>query len=130
VPSFSRPMINLYARDLPKALAFYAGLGFAETFRTPKSGELSHVELSLDGFTLGVATVDAARDHHGLNPQGDGRWIEIVLWTDDVDTAIETLAQRGAPVVTPPHDFLDGALRAAWTTDPEGNPIQLVQRRR
>ncbi|HLZ75603.1 VOC family protein [Phenylobacterium sp.] len=129
MPTFSRPMINLYARDLPRALAFYASLGFAETFRTPKTGEPSHVELTLDGFTLGVATVDAARDHHGLNPRGEGRWIEIVLWTDDVDAAIEAMAARGAPVVTPPHDFLDGALRAAWTTDPEGNPIQLVQRR-
>jgi hypothetical protein len=29
----------------------------------------------------------------------------------------------------PPHDFLDGELRAGWLTDPDGNPIQIVRRR-
>jgi hypothetical protein len=33
-------------------------------------------------------------------------------------------------VLAPAHDFLDGRLRAAWIADPEGNPIQLVQRKR
>lgn len=129
MPQFSQPMINLYSRDIPRAAEFYRGLGFVETFRTPSSGDPVHLELSLDGFTLGVATIDAARVHHGLNPSGDGRWIEIVLWTDDVDNALEALVRRGAPIITPPHDFLDGALRAAWSADPDGNPIQLVQRR-
>jgi predicted enzyme related to lactoylglutathione lyase len=122
-------MINLYSRDLARAAAFYASLGFAESFRTPETGEPMHLELKLDGFTLGIATIDAARDHHALNPGGEGRWIEIVLWTDDVDAALAALTADGAPVITPAHDFLDGRLRAAWTTDPDGNPIQLVQRR-
>ena len=49
-------MINLYARDLPRAAAFYSELGFVEAFRTPASGEPVHIELTLDGFTLGIAT--------------------------------------------------------------------------
>ena len=60
-------MINLYSRDLPRAVAFYSGLGFVETFRTPASGETVHVELKLDGFTLGIATIEAAREHHLLH---------------------------------------------------------------
>src|ERR1700753_2736345 len=107
MPTFSQPMINLYSRDLGRAVEFYRGLGFAETFRTPETGEPAHVELVLDGFTLGIATIQAARDHHGLNPSGEGRWIEVVLWTDSVDEALEALARNGAPIVTPPHDFLD-----------------------
>jgi catechol 2,3-dioxygenase-like lactoylglutathione lyase family enzyme len=129
VAVFKSPMINLYSRDLPRATAFYSMLGFAETFRTPASGEPAHIELALDGFTLGIATVEAARDHHGLRPEGEGRWIEIVLWTDDTDAAVSSLTAKGAPLLTPPHDFLDGKLRAAWVADPDGNPIQLVQRK-
>ena len=125
---FKSPMINLYSRDLPRAMAFYSALGFAETFRTPASGDPAHIEFTLDGFTLGIATIEAARDHHGLRPEGEGRWIEIVLWTDDTDAAVNTLTARGAPLLTAPHDFLEGKLRAAWVADPDGNPIQVVQR--
>ena len=128
--TFGAPMINLYSRDLPRAVAFYSGMGFVETFRTPASGEAVHVELKLDGFTLGIATVEAARAHHGLRPEGEGRWIEIVVWTDDTDSALSALVAKGARLLAPAHDFLDGELRAAWIADPDGNPIQLVQQRR
>ncbi len=124
---FRSPMINLYSRDLAKALAFYAQLGFKETFRTPKTGEPVHVELQLDGFTLGVATVDAAHSDHGLAAEAGGRGIEIVVWTDDAAAAIARLTAAGAPVLSPAHDFLDGRLRSGWIADPDGNPIQIVQ---
>ncbi|MGC2660950.1 MAG: VOC family protein [Bryobacteraceae bacterium] len=74
--------------------------------------------------------MDAAKEHHSLRPGGEGRWIEIVLWTDDTDAALEALVAKGAPLLTPAHDFLNGKLRAAWIADPDGNPIQLVQQRR
>lgn len=127
--TFATPMINLYSRDLARAVSFYASLGFVETFRTPASGPPEHVELELDGFKLGVATVEAARTHD-LRPSGEGRWIEIVLWTDDTDEAVRALTAGGAPLLSPPHDFLDGSLRSAWIADPDGNPIQLVQQTR
>jgi len=120
-------MINLYSRDLPRAVAFYSGMGFVETFRTPASGEAVHVELKLDGFTLGIATVEAARAHHGLRPEGEGRWIEIVVWTDDTDSALSALVAKGARLLAPAHDFLDGELRAAWIADPDGNMIGLLK---
>jgi predicted enzyme related to lactoylglutathione lyase len=122
-------MINLYSRDLARAAAFYAELGFIETFRTPESGEPVHIELSLDGFTLGIATIAAAQQHHNLRPGGEGRWIEIVLWTSDTDVAVTALVAKGTPLLTPAHDFQEGKLRAAWVADPDGNPIQLVQRK-
>ena len=95
MPGFRAPMINLYACDLSRTAAFFAGLGFIETFRTPASGAPSHVAFKLDGITLGIATLEAARDHHGLTP-GDGRGIEIVLWTDDTDAALRRLAAQAA----------------------------------
>lgn len=126
--TFGSPMVNLYSRDLARAVSFYADLGFVETFRTPNSGPPEHVELELDGFRLGIATVEAARSH-GLSPEGEGRWIEIVLWTDDTDGAVRALTARGVPLLSPAHDFLGGRLRSAWIADPDGNPIQLVQRK-
>lgn len=129
MPTFSAPMINLYSPDLSKAVAFYSTLGFVETFRTPTIGTPEHIQLKLDGFTLGIATIEAAQEHDALRPGGEGRWIEIVVWTDDTDTAVDALIAGGAPLLTPAHDFLEGKLRAAWIADPDGNPIQLVQRK-
>jgi hypothetical protein len=77
-------------------------------------GESIHVELMKDGFTLGIATLEAAKREHGLRPEGEGRWIEIVLWTDDTDAAVNALIAKGAPLLSLAHDFLDGKLRSAW----------------
>jgi predicted enzyme related to lactoylglutathione lyase len=128
MPTFRAPTINLYSRDLSRAVAFYLEVGFVETFRTPASGEPVHIELTLDGFTFGIATIEAAKEQHGLRSGGEGRSIEIVLWTDDTDSALKALVAKGAPLLSPTHDFLDGKLRSAWIADPDGNPIQLVQR--
>jgi predicted enzyme related to lactoylglutathione lyase len=130
MPTFRAPMINLYSRDLLRAVAFYSEIGFVETFRTPRSGEPVHIELKLDGFTLGIAKTEAAKEHHSLPPAGEGRSIEIVVWTDDTDSALSLLVANGTTLLSPAHDFLEGKLRAAWISDPDGNPIQLVQRRR
>ena len=127
---FRNPMINIYSHDLGRLAGFYERLGFRETFRTPEEGAPVHVEVTLDDFTIGIASVDAAAADHGLSPELGGRPIEIVLWTDDVDRDHRRLTADGAPTLSRPHDFLDGALRAAWVADPDGNPIQLVQRRR
>jgi hypothetical protein len=54
---FRSPQINIYSRDLAKVQSFYASLGFKETFRTPPTGNPGHVELQLDGFKLGIATI-------------------------------------------------------------------------
>ena len=50
-----------------RLVRLYEGLGFRETFRTPREETPVHVEVGLDGFTIGIA-VDAAIADHGLNP--------------------------------------------------------------
>ena len=85
--------------------------------------------MSLGQFKIGVASVEAAIADHDLNPELGGRPVEIVLWTDDTSRDYARLTAGGAPSLSPPHDFLAGRLRAAWVADPDGNPIQLVQRR-
>lgn len=122
------PQVTLYSRDLPRAQAFYEGLGFVESFRYPAQGRTRHVELVLDSFNLGIATVEAAREDHGLELAFDGQGMELVFWNDDTDGLVERLVAAGARVLSEPHDWLDD-LRIAWVADLDGNPIQLVQRR-
>lgn len=93
---FRTPMTNLYMLDLPRSLAFYLDLGFVETFRTPQYCQPAHVEVTLDGFTIGIATVDAAIADRGLRPQLNGRAIESVPWTDDTEAANARLTAAGA----------------------------------
>lgn len=126
--TFRNPAINIYSHDVLRLVRFYTTLGFQETFRTPAQGTPVHVEVRLEGFTVGIAAVDAASADHGLTPRLDGRPVEIVLWTDDTDRAYARLTASGAPSLSPPHDFL-GHLRVAWVADPDGNPLQLVQQR-
>ena len=129
-PAFREPQVNFYVRDVEAAAGFYRDLlGFTETFRTPRQGVPIHIELSLDGFTLGLASADSLRTVHGLvvNVDAPPR-AEVVLWTDDVDGEIAFLDAKGVRVLSPPHDFLD-SLRATWIADLDGNPVQIVMRR-
>lgn len=125
---FSAPQITLYSSDVPRAMDFYGGLGFTEVFRYAPNGRPVHVELALDGFTLGIADVEAARADHGLAPDLSGQAVEVVLWCEDTDEAFAKLTAAGAKALSEPHDWLDD-LRLAWVADPDLNPIQLVQRR-
>jgi hypothetical protein len=82
----------------------------------------------LDGFTLGLATIEPLRDVHGVTVGTGPPRAEVIVWTEDVDAAFADLSGKGVRVLSPPHDFL-ASLRAAWIADPEGNPVQIVMRR-
>jgi glyoxylase I family protein len=125
--AFRTPQVILFSEDLPRAVAFYAGLGFTETFRVPADGEPMHVDLVLDGYKIGIASAASSRDDHGLDPIAKGQRVTVVLWTDDTAAAYEELVAGGAPALAAPHEWL-GRLLIAWTADPDGNPVQIVQR--
>lgn len=128
---FESPQVNFYVRDVEESARFYRdSFGFTETFRTPEHGPPAHAELRLGTFTLGLATTESLRDVHGIPTAGSGPpRAEVVVWTDDVDVACADLAARNVRTLSAPHDFA-GSLRAAWVADPDGNPVQIVMRRR
>jgi len=123
---FVSGLVNLYTADIDAALTFYRDrLGFAETFRTPIQGTPEHVELSLDGWVIGLGSVEAARRVHGVDPAPGQPAMALVLWTDDVDAAFARLTAAGVPAVQPPHDSGNGN-RNALVRDPDGNLVELV----
>jgi glyoxylase I family protein len=126
VPSFRTPEVVLFTEDVERAAAFYSSLGFAETFRVPTAGEPIHVDLVLDGYTIGVASVASTRADHGLDPVAHGQRAAVILWTDDTAAAFAQVTAAGARELAPPHEWL-GRLLIAWVADPDGNPIQIVQ---
>ena len=126
---FSSPQVNLYSADVERSVAFYERLGLTESFRTPLEGGPIHVELRLDGFILGVAAASSsAVADHGLDVSPGGRAIEICVWTDDCDAAYVYLLDSGATSFSETHDWLEN-LRVGRVTDPDDNPVELVQRR-
>jgi lactoylglutathione lyase len=126
---FATPMVNLYTKDIEAGLRFYRDLfGFTETFRTPTEGTPSHVELRLDGFTVGLGTVEAARSLHGVEAEPGSPAMVLVIWTDDVDTAYERLTAGGVATVQPPHDTGNNN-RNALLRDPDGNLVEIVAKR-
>ena len=123
---FRTPQVILFSRDLARAAAFYLNLGFEETFRVPADGDPIHVDLALDGYRIGIASVASARKDHGLDPVPEGQRAAVILRTDDTAAAFAELTENGVPVLAAPHEWL-GRLLIAWIADPDGNPIQIVQ---
>jgi glyoxylase I family protein len=123
---FREPQVILFSEDVTRAAVFYGGLGFTETFRVPAEGDPIHVDLTLDGYKIGIASVASTRDDHGLDPVAAGQRAAVILWTDDVPAAYTAVTGAGATPLKPPHRWLDRLL-IAWVADPDGNPIQLVQ---
>jgi glyoxylase I family protein len=124
---FHEPQIVLFSDDIQRAVAFYARLGFTETFRVPEQGEPIHVDLALDGYTIGIASGASTRDDHGLAPFTTGQRAAVILWTTDTQAAYDHLTDElRVPGLQPPHRWLDRLL-IAWVEDPDGNPIQIVQ---
>ena len=126
---FSGFQINMFVEDVEPCASFYKAIGFAETYRTPTEAP-EHVEVRALGLTLGIASVSAARDVHGLHISREGNAMEVCLWCDDVDAAFERMLQAGARAVREPHDFQGGRLRTGWLRDPADNLVELVQQRR
>lgn len=121
-----RPEVILFSADVARASAFYRKLGFEETFRVPRTGTPIHVDLRLDGYTIGFASIASSREDHGLEPATTGQRATVTLWTEDTAATYRSLTEAGVTGLSEPQSWL-GRLLIAWVADPDGHPIQLVQ---
>jgi len=127
---FTEGFVNLYTRNIEAGVHFYRDLlGFKETFRTPKEGTPSHVEFTLNGFGVGLGTVEAAKTRHGVEAAFGAPAMVLVIWTDDADRSFELLRSAGVPVVQQPQD-VGSSNRSALLRDPDGNLVEIVAKRR
>ena len=109
--------------DVEKTLAFYALLGIDEAFR------LHHDDGSLMLVYLHVAGDRFVEVFPGGPPPDPDRtqsFEHICLLTNDIEAAVEHLRKNGVPIDADTTLGLDGNLQA-WTRDPDGNPIELMQ---
>lgn len=120
------PEAIFFSADVERASSFYQGLGFTETFRVPARGTPIHVDLQLDGYRIGFASMDSSRKDHGLDPVPDGQRATLTLWTADAEAAYRSLTAAGVTGLAEPRRWLDRLL-IAWVADPDGHAIQLVQ---
>ena len=127
---FKEGFVNLYTRDIEAGIHFYRDLlGFRETFRTPKEGTPEHVELILNGFGVGLGTVEAAKRRHGVDAAPGTPAMVLVIWTDNLEKSFELLKSAGTPIVQPPHD-VGSSNRSALLRDPDGNLVEIVAKKR
>ncbi|WP_154795295.1 VOC family protein [Occultella kanbiaonis] len=124
---FYDPQVILFVADCERAAAFYANFSFAETLRSSPTAPVK-IEMTLGGFGLGLALPGPAASSHGLTPVTSGHRACVTIWTDDVDGAYAFALAAGASDHEGPHPFQDGRLRVPFVEDPDGHPIQFVQR--
>jgi hypothetical protein len=109
--------VNLYAEDVEAAIAFYAALGFEESYRYPAAGTPQHVEVRNGDLTISVSSVDAARAEHGFEASQDGASVEIVLWCNDSDAAYARRLLREPPCfASPTTSRTDGSTSREFST--------------
>lgn len=123
--------VNMIVEDVEGCASFYKTLGFEETYRTPAAGDgaAEHVEVRAIGLTLGISSVAAAREAHGLDVSGEGNAVQVCLWCLDVDAVFDRMLQAGARAAREPRDFQGGRLRNGWVLDPANNLVEVVQQR-
>ena len=118
----------LSVADLHRSLAFYGDvLGGAETYRFPAEGSPEFVVLRIGASDVGLAEMGSARPLHGrpLRPAA-GHRVELCVYVDDVDEAVEALRALGSPIVLEPADQPWGE-RVAYVEDPDGNLVMLTR---
>jgi lactoylglutathione lyase len=113
----------LTTRDMRRSLAFYSDLLDAKVdYQFPPDGEPVYVGLRLASthFGIGLDTGERpAQDAEG------SRWIELWIYADDCDAAVERLRAAGVTIVDEPVDQPWGE-RVAKVEDPDGHRIYVA----
>ena len=135
--------VTLYVNDIKKSIDFYEKMGFKVIFAMSEhEGEEAwnyYVKVA-KGQYLELQPTNSTNPHP--HPKKSTYYRDQTVWhfaleTDDIDTMISTLIERGielymdpgksAKVEKPEDVFLgqDGC-RICWVLDPDGTPIELM----
>ncbi len=111
------------AHDVDETIGFYKMLGIEEAFRLHHDdGSLMLVYLHVAGDRF----IEVFPGGPSPDPDRTQSFMHICLLTDDLHATVERLRENGVPVDREPAVGLDGNWQA-WTRDPDGNEIELMQ---
>ena len=117
----------LSVADLERSIAFYGdALGGRETYRFPPEGPPDFVVLRLGESDVGLGRLTDAPLHGRAQRPATGHRIELCVYVDDVDAAVEDLRGIGATIAMVPADQPWGE-RVAYAEDPDGNLVMLTR---
>ncbi|NUR49921.1 MAG: glyoxalase/bleomycin resistance/dioxygenase family protein [Hamadaea sp.] len=127
---FRDPFPIFLTDDMAAITAFYRDLlGFSEAYRFPSSplDDPEFVVLSLGPAQFGFGRAGSVPLHGRMRSLETGNRVEVCVYADNVDLAVDFLREAGAPVLAEPTDQPWGE-RAAYVADPDGNPVLIVAR--
>lgn len=112
-------------RDLAAAMRFYAeAFGYAVRSRRPgpHGSEIAFMRLPDEAVELQLAHFPGEPDF-----RVPARLMHLAFRVDDLDALVQGAVQAGATLVEPPYVLPSGS-RVAFLTDPDGYPIELIQK--
>ena len=115
-------------RDLDAALAFYGALGMKEMRRSElEKGRATLVFIAPPEGNFAIELVYNWGKDDGY--EGGERFGHFAFETDDIDAVLPVLELFGGTVSRRPYLLEGGGPRLAFVDDPDGNSIELIQRR-
>jgi len=115
--------LNLYAADMPAAIAWYADLfGTDPYFRRPEEGRTAYAEWRIGDLETEVGIIDAAWAPY---PVGSASGAALHWAVDDVEAAYARLLDLGATTVQGPTPRGEGFVTAS-VCDPFGNVLGVM----
>lgn len=124
--------IGIVVRDIDACLPFYRDvLGLKPIFDFDLPGGSHMWQLAVGECVVKLVT--HAETPAAANPPGGSRGgTGLRYWTmgvDDIDAAVVTCAEAGAPIPLPVTQLMPG-IRIAMIEDPEGNVVELLEQSR
>jgi lactoylglutathione lyase len=120
------PMLSV--ADVGASIAFYGELlGGTEVYRFPED-EPVFVTLRLGESEIGIGGVTDTPLHGRPQRPAQGHRVELCVYVEDVDEAVEAARAAGIEVVLEPADQPWGE-RVAYVADPDGNLVMLTASR-
>ena len=116
----------LACADLDASLAFYSSLGITESFRLKRddgSTILVYLHIAGDRF---LELFPGGPDAATRADKGAVSFRHLCLMSDDLEADLDRLRENGVAIDRDISIGLD-ANKQAWITDPDGNPIELMQ---
>jgi lactoylglutathione lyase len=115
--------VNVFVRDQDTALKFYVEKLGWEVRRDDSMGPIRWIEVSPAGSQTTIVLVDSAFPL--FSAEKVGRYTELQIFTDDIQSLYPKLIEAGVDFPTPPENQPWG-----WHSvfaDPDGNEYFLVQ---